>query len=199
MADVEYFYAREDCHDVLYEVPRDLLRIFGRKFGMVDSRHPENMSQLLDTARPAKRHLNGIQPFRKVVWIKPWTRSIEVFEHHQPRAAPAPDFYDDFIRRLNAETNGKKANISEKQKQSFGKFLNGTYCPAGKEKGPAGQYRQWELVFGMSVQKAKTLMEFRPATIWTLDCAQVCCKCTRRRGRTRDQSPRDLVSSSDSC
>ena len=102
MADVEYFYAREDCHDVLYEVPRDLLRIFGRKFGMVDSRHPENMSQLLDTARPAKRHLNGIQPFRKVVWIKPWTRSIEVFEHHQPRAAPAPDFYDDFIRRLNA-------------------------------------------------------------------------------------------------
>ena len=165
MADVVYFYARKDDLDVLYEVPRDLLKAFGLKFGMIDADHADNMAQLLDRTRSGKRHLNGIQPLSKTVWIKPWTRSIEKFEHHRPRPATAPDFYDNFIRRLNREKNGEKAKIADKAKPTFGKFLNGTYFPAGKPNGPAEQYRQWQLTF-VSVQEAKQLMDFRPAAIW---------------------------------
>ena len=122
------------------------------------------MLQLVDMARPGKRHLNGIQRFRKTVWIKPWTRSTEAFEHRRPRPVTAPDFYDDFISNLNADENGEKAKLSEKQKTTFGKFLNGTYYTREGE----GPSRQWQLVIGVSVEQAKELMEFRPATIWNV-------------------------------
>ena len=138
MADVVYFYARKDDLDVLYEVPRDLLKAFGLKFGMIDADHADNMAQLLDRTRSGKRHLNGIQPLSKTVWIKPWTRSIEKFEHHRPRPATAPDFYDNFIRRLNREKNGEKAKIADKAKPTFGKFLNGTILPCRQGERPGG-------------------------------------------------------------
>ena len=160
---VHYFYVRRssDGRECCYEVPDEMLRTFGLKFGMIDEGHAENMRQLVDPLKPGKRHLNGIQPFDKLVWVRPWRKSAEKFVHSRPRPTNAPDQQGDFIQRLNAEGNGDKTRITNKS--AFGKFLNGTYYPDGKAKGPAEQYRQWELAFvTVEMAIADRLLDFCP-------------------------------------
>lgn len=161
-----HYFCDDGC---LYEVPDELLLEFGMQFGMIDAYHLDNMRQLLNPAMLGKRHLNGIQPFGKVVWVQPWRRSKETFIHHRPRPATAPDFYSRFIEKLNAEGNGPKSEIKDKQKQTFGKFLNRTYYPAGNANPPADHYREWELAL-VSLEEAKRLLECCPPAQWQQVC-----------------------------
>ena len=147
----------------LYEVPDALLLVFGVVFGMIDPDHLDNMRQLLNPAMPGKRHLNGMQPFVKLVWVQPWIRTAAIFKDHRPRPAPAPEFYADFIKQLNAEGNGGKSIINNKQ--TFGKFLNGTYYPAGKSKPPTDHYCEWERAV-VILEEAKELMDFQQPVQW---------------------------------
>ena len=165
MAAVHYFFD-DGC---LYEVPDELLLEFGVQFGMIDAYHVDNVRQLLDPAMLGKRHLNGIQPLGKVVWVQPWSRSKKTFIHHRPRPATAPDFYSHFIEKLNAEGNGPKSKINDQQKQTFGKFLNRTYYPAGKVCPPADHYREWELA-PVSLEVAKRLLKCCPPAQWRQVC-----------------------------
>jgi hypothetical protein len=159
MTGVEYFYRS----GILYEVPETDLQDFALAFGMCAPGYFDNVSQLLDLSS-GKRHLNGIQPFEKTVWVRPWRGSKEFFEHRRPRPAPSPERYDEFINQLNAENNGPKTKISNRQ--TFGKLLKGTYYPGGKAKPRAEQFCQWEVAEDVSLQQARELLEVFPPSKW---------------------------------
>jgi hypothetical protein len=164
-----YFYTGRS----LYGVPNHLVTTFALRFHMCDSGHLENVWRLIDL-QSGKRHLNSIQPLQKTKWVQPWKRSTEFFIHSRPRPNPDPELLATFIGELNAERNGGKTKISNKQ--AWGKFLNGTYYPNGKAKGAAEEYCQWEIA-NVTVAQAKQLLDLHPPESWmpTAQVGLLCC------------------------